>query len=110
MKGQRDFHLEGQQISISTDSDLHAGGQQISRAGQPSGTTSLPWRHGWQRSSTGELVPAAVPLPPAPLRGRRSPLIDFLGHGYSAKPHDFARDVSRITRTTEAMGLTADEW
>src|SRR4030095_3312069 len=34
------------------------------------------WLHGWQCSSTGELLPAAVQ---PPLRGRRSLLIDFLG-------------------------------
>jgi len=36
------------------------------------------WLHGRQCSSTGELMPAAVR---APLRGRRSLLVDFLGHG-----------------------------
>jgi len=47
----------------------------------------LLWLHGWQCSSTGELMAAAVQ---APLRGRRSLLIDFLGHGYSDRPPDFA--------------------
>jgi len=47
----------------------------------------LLWLHGWQCSSTGELMATAVH---APLRGRRSLLIDFLGHGYSDRPLDFA--------------------
>ena len=41
----------------------------------------LLWLHGWQCSSTGELLPAAVQ---PPLRGRRSLLIDFLGHALQA--------------------------
>ena len=45
------------------------------------------WIHGWQCSSTGELLPAAVQ---PPLAGRRSVLVDLLGHGYSDKPRDFS--------------------
>lgn len=65
------------------------------------------WLHGWQCSSTGELMPAAVQ---APLRGRRSLLIDFLGHGYSDKPLDFAYGLEDHARTIvaliDALGLS----
>lgn len=60
----------------------------------------LLWLHGWQCSSTGELMPAAVR---APLRGRRSLLIDFLGHGYSDKPLDFGYRVVDHARTIVAL-------
>lgn len=60
----------------------------------------LLWLHGWQCSSTGELMPAAVR---APLRGRRSLLIDFLGHGYSDKPLDFGYAVEDHARTIVAL-------
>jgi pimeloyl-ACP methyl ester carboxylesterase len=60
----------------------------------------LLWLHGWQCSSTGELLPAAVQ---APLRGRRSFLVDFLGHGYSDKPTDFAYGLEDHARTIVAM-------
>jgi pimeloyl-ACP methyl ester carboxylesterase len=58
------------------------------------------WLHGWQCSSTGELLPAAVQ---APLRGRRSLLIDFLGHGYSDKPLDFRYGLEDHARTIVAL-------
>jgi len=68
---------------------------------------ALLWLHGWQCSSTGELLPAAVQ---APLRGRRSLLIDFLGHGYSDKPPDFAYGLEDHARTIvaliDALGLS----
>jgi pimeloyl-ACP methyl ester carboxylesterase len=60
----------------------------------------LLWLHGWQCSSTGELMPAAVQ---APLRGRRSLLIDFLGHGYSDKPADFGYGLEDHARTIVAL-------
>ena len=60
----------------------------------------LLWLHGWQCSSTGELLPAAVR---APLRGRRSLLIDFLGHGYSDKPPDFGYGLEDHARTIVAL-------
>jgi pimeloyl-ACP methyl ester carboxylesterase len=60
----------------------------------------LLWLHGWQCSATGELLPAAVR---APLRGRRSLLIDFLGHGYSDKPPDFAYGLEDHARTIVAL-------
>ncbi|MDP9250622.1 MAG: alpha/beta hydrolase [Chloroflexota bacterium] len=60
----------------------------------------LLWLHGWQCSSTGELLPAAVQ---APLRGRRSLLIDFLGHGYSDKPLDFGYGVEDHARTIVSL-------
>lgn len=60
----------------------------------------LLWLHGWQCSSTGELLPAAVQ--PA-LRGRRSLLIDFLGHGYSDRPADFGYTLADHARTIVAL-------
>jgi pimeloyl-ACP methyl ester carboxylesterase len=67
----------------------------------------LLWLHGWQCSSTGELMPAAVQ---PPLRSRRSLLVDFLGHGYSDKPLDFAYTSEAHARTIVALidglGLT----
>jgi pimeloyl-ACP methyl ester carboxylesterase len=63
--------------------------------------------HGWHCSSTGELMPAAVR---PPLRGRRSLLVDFLGHGYSDKPLDFAYGTEGHARTIvaliDALGLS----
>ena len=73
----------------------------------PGDDPPLLWLHGWQCSSTGELMPAAVQ---APLRGRRSLLIDFLGHGYSDKPPDFAYGIEDHARTIvaliDALGLS----
>jgi pimeloyl-ACP methyl ester carboxylesterase len=66
----------------------------------PGSDPPLLWLHGWQCSSTGELMPAAVR---APLRGRRSLLIDFLGHGYSDKPLDFGYSVEDHARTIVAL-------
>jgi pimeloyl-ACP methyl ester carboxylesterase len=67
----------------------------------------LLWLHGWQCSSTGELMAAAVR---APLRGRRSLLVDLLGHGYSDKPLDFGYGLEDHARTIvaliDALGLT----
>ena len=67
----------------------------------------LLWLHGWQCSSTGELMPAAVR---APLRGRRSLLVDFLGHGYSDKPLGFAYGIEAhagtIIALIDALGLS----
>jgi pimeloyl-ACP methyl ester carboxylesterase len=60
----------------------------------------LLWLHGWQCSSTGELAPAAVQ---PSLRGRRSLLIDFLGHGYRDKPRDFAYSREAHARTIVAL-------
>jgi len=52
-------------------------------------------------------MPAAVR---APLRGRRSLLIDFLGHGYSDRPLDFPYTREAHARTIvaliDALGLT----
>ena len=62
----------------------------------PGDDPPLLWLHGWQCSSTGELMPAAIQ---PPLRGRRSLLIDFLGHGYSDKPHDFGYRLEDHART-----------
>jgi pimeloyl-ACP methyl ester carboxylesterase len=73
----------------------------------PGDDPPLLWLHGWQCSSTGELLPAAVR---APLRTRRSLLIDFLGHGYSDKPLHFAYGLEDHARTIvaliDALGFT----
>ena len=66
----------------------------------PGDDPPLLWLHGWHCSSTGELMPAAVR---APLRGRRSLLVDFLGHGYSDKPPDFAYGIEGHARTIVAL-------
>jgi pimeloyl-ACP methyl ester carboxylesterase len=66
----------------------------------PGSDPPLLWLHGWQCSSTGELLPAAVQ---EPLRGRRSLLIDFLGHGYSDKPKDFAYSMAAHAATVVAL-------
>jgi pimeloyl-ACP methyl ester carboxylesterase len=66
----------------------------------PGDDPPLLWLHGWQCSSTGELMPAAVQ---APLRGRRSLVIDFLGHGYSDKPLEFGYGVEDHARTVVAL-------
>jgi pimeloyl-ACP methyl ester carboxylesterase len=66
----------------------------------------LIWLHGWQCSSSGELLPAAVQ---PQLHGRRSLLVDFLGYGHSDKPADFSytyRDHARtVGQLIEALGL-----
>lgn len=73
----------------------------------PGDDPPLLWLHGWLCSSTGELLPAAVR---APLRGRRSLLIDFLGHGYSDRPADFGYRIEDHARTIvaliDALGLS----
>jgi pimeloyl-ACP methyl ester carboxylesterase len=66
----------------------------------------LLWIHGWQCSSTGELLPAAVQ---PPLAGRRSLLVDLLGHGYSDKPHEFAYTLPEHARTVVEL-LDALAW
>lgn len=74
----------------------------------PGADPPLLWLHGWQCSSTGELLPAAVQQP---LRGRRSLLIDFLGHGYSDRPPKFGYTLTDHARTIvdviDALGLSA---
>lgn len=73
----------------------------------PGSDPPLLWLHGWQCSSTAELLPAAVQ---APLRERRSLLIDFLGHGYSDRPPDFGYRREDHARTVvfliDALGLS----
>src|SRR3954447_19682404 len=67
----------------------------------------LVWIHGWQCSSTGEVLPAAGPPAPRcpraaarPPRGpRRSLLVDLLGHGYSDKPVEFPYTLPDHART-----------
>jgi pimeloyl-ACP methyl ester carboxylesterase len=74
----------------------------------PGDDPPLLWLHGWHCASTGELLPAAVR---EPLRGRRSLLIDFLGHGYSDKPAGFAYSMEEHARTIvaviDAVGIDA---
>ena len=60
----------------------------------------LIWVHGWQCSSTGELLPAAVQ---PPLQSRRSLLVDLLGHGYSDKPRDWPYSLEDHARTIVAL-------
>lgn len=66
----------------------------------PGSDPPLLWVHGWQCTSTGELLPVAVQ---APLRGRRSLLIDLLGHGHSDKPLDFGYALEDHARTIVAL-------
>jgi pimeloyl-ACP methyl ester carboxylesterase len=66
----------------------------------PGDDPPLLWLHGWQCSSTGELLPVAVQ--PA-LRGRRSFLVDFLGHGYSDRPPDFGYTLADHAGTIVAL-------
>jgi pimeloyl-ACP methyl ester carboxylesterase len=72
----------------------------------PGADPPLVWLHGWQCSSTAELLPTAVQLP---LRGRRSLLVDFLGHGYSDRPTEFAYGLEdhagTIVAFIDALGL-----
>lgn len=66
----------------------------------------LLWLHGWQCTSTGELLETAVQ--PA-LAGRRSLLVDFLGHGYSDRPSSFTYSLddhaATIVALIDALGL-----
>jgi pimeloyl-ACP methyl ester carboxylesterase len=66
----------------------------------PGDDPPLLWLHGWQCSSTGELLPVAVQ---EPLRGRRSLVVDLLGHGYSDRPLDFGYALEDHARTIVAL-------
>jgi pimeloyl-ACP methyl ester carboxylesterase len=66
----------------------------------PGADPPLLWLHGWQCSSTGELMSAAIQ---EPLAGRRSLLVDLLGHGYSDRPIDFAYTREEHARTVVAL-------
>jgi pimeloyl-ACP methyl ester carboxylesterase len=66
----------------------------------PGADPPLLWLHGWQCSSSGELMPAAVQ---PHLHGRRSLLIDFLGHGYSDRPPAFPYTREAHARTIVAL-------
>jgi len=74
----------------------------------PGADPPVVWIHGWQCSSTGELAGASVQ--PA-LAGRRSLLVDLLGHGYSDRPRDFGYTLVEHARTVvdlvEALGISA---
>ena len=73
----------------------------------PGADPPLLWLHGWQCTSSGELLGAAVH---PSLSGRRSLLIDLLGHGYSDRPEEFAytpeAHAATITILIDALGLT----
>jgi pimeloyl-ACP methyl ester carboxylesterase len=73
----------------------------------PGGDPPLLWLHGWQCTSSGELLETAVQ---PSLSGRRSLLIDFLGHGYSDRPEKFGYTVEdhadTIVALLDALGLT----
>jgi pimeloyl-ACP methyl ester carboxylesterase len=66
----------------------------------PGDDPPLLWLHGWQCSSTGELLPAAVQQP---LAGQRSLLIDLLGHGHSDRPLGFEYTIEAHARTVVAL-------
>ena len=73
----------------------------------PGGDPPLLWLHGWQCTSSGELLEAAVQ---PSLSGRRSLLIDLFGHGYSDRPEKFGYTVEdhadTIVTLVDALGLT----
>jgi len=73
----------------------------------PGGDPPLLWLHGWQCTSSGELLEAAVQ---PSLSGRHSLLIDFLGHGYSDRPEKFGYTMEdhahTIVTLIDALGLT----
>jgi pimeloyl-ACP methyl ester carboxylesterase len=96
---------------MMTDSGLRAHFSERDRAylrfmDIPGEGPPLVWVHGWQCSSTGELLPAAVQ---PSLRHRRSLVVDLLGHGYSDKPVDFPYTLIDHARTVvdliEALGV-----
>ena len=72
----------------------------------PGADPPLLWMHGWQCTSSGELLETAVQ--PA-LTGRRSLVIDFLGHGYSDRPDDFGYTMEdhadTILTLVDSLGL-----
>jgi pimeloyl-ACP methyl ester carboxylesterase len=73
----------------------------------PGADPALLWLHGWQCTSTGELLETAVQ---PELSGRRSLLIDFLGHGYSDRPDSFTYSMkdhaATIVTLIDSLGLT----
>jgi pimeloyl-ACP methyl ester carboxylesterase len=73
----------------------------------PGADPPLLWLHGWQCTSSGELVGAAVQ---PSLSGRRSLLIDLLGHGYSDRPEEFTytaeAHADTIVTLIDCLGLT----
>lgn len=72
----------------------------------PGGDPPLLWLHGWQCTSSGELLEAAVQ---PSLAGRRSLLVDFLGHGYSDRPERFGYTMDdhadTVVALIDALGL-----
>ena len=74
----------------------------------PGADPPILWIHGWQCSSTGELSAASVQQC---LAGRRSLLVDLLGHGYSDRPADFGYTLPEHARTVvdliDALGVAA---
>lgn len=73
----------------------------------PGADPPLLWLHGWQCTSSGKLLEAAVQ---PSLSGRRSLLIDLLGHGYSDRPEEFGytaeAHAGTIVTLIDALGLT----
>jgi pimeloyl-ACP methyl ester carboxylesterase len=73
----------------------------------PGSGPPLLWLHGWQCTSTGELLETAVQ---PQLAGRRCLLIDFLGHGYSDRPESFTYTLqdhaATIVTLIDTLGLT----
>ena len=73
----------------------------------PGADPPLLWIHGWQCTSTGELLETAVR---PELSGRRSLLIDLLGHGYSDRPDSFSYSMkdhaATIVTLIDSLGLT----
>lgn len=71
----------------------------------PGADPPLLWLHGWQCTSSGELLEAAAQ--PA-LSGRRSLLVDLLGHGYSDRPETFGYSLDEhadtIVTLVDALG------
>jgi pimeloyl-ACP methyl ester carboxylesterase len=74
----------------------------------PGADPPLLWLHGWQCTSSGELLEAAAQ---PSLSGRRSLLIDLLGHGYSDRPEGFGytaeAHAGTVVALIDALGLTA---
>jgi pimeloyl-ACP methyl ester carboxylesterase len=95
-----DARAERDEVVVMKAVFLPGDGAFIRYIDVPGADPPLLWVHGWQCSSTGELLPAAVQ---EPLRGRRSLLIDLLGHGYSDKPSGFAYSIEEHARTIVAV-------
>jgi pimeloyl-ACP methyl ester carboxylesterase len=73
----------------------------------PGAGPPLVWLHGWQCTSSGELLETAAQ---PSLSGRRSLLVDLLGHGYSDRPRAFGYTIDdhadTIVSLIDRLGLT----